>query len=234
VILIPQKQSREVGRFPEITKLKSQISNCAPHAFPVPCWPLRSFMETKPSGLSFFARLGMAFSCFGRLLGSSDFAQTVAPLLDGTIAKPSTAKPEPVRPVAVAAAPVAPRPDTSGLTVLTLLQREGRLIDFLQEDVAAFSDADIGAAARVVHAGSRKVLAQYLTLEPVLKEADGSTVSIPTGFNAQLIRLTGQVAGQPPYRGTLKHHGWVATDVRFPAVSDALDARVIAPAEVEL
>ena len=191
-------------------------------------------METKPSGLSFFARLGMAFSCFGRLLGSNDFAQAVAPLLDETASAPAAVKAEPVRPAAVAAAPVAARPDTSGLTVLAMLQREGRLIDFLQEDVAAFSDADIGAAARAVHAGSRKVLSQYLTLEPVLKDGDGATVSVPTGFDAGRIRLTGQVAGQPPYRGILKHHGWIATDVRFPAVSDALDARVIAPAEVEL
>jgi hypothetical protein len=191
-------------------------------------------METKPSGLSFFARLGMAFSCFGRLLGSSDFAQAVAPLLDGTTPSPASVKPEPARPAAVAAVLVAPRPDTSGLTVLAILQREGRLIDFLQEDVAAYSDADIGAAARAVHAGSRKVLSQYLTLEPVLKDADGSTVSVPTGFDARRIRLTGEVAGQPPYRGILKHHGWFATDVRFPSVSDALDARVIAPAEVEL
>ena len=31
-----------------------------------------------------------------------------------------------------------------------MLQREGRLIDFLQEDLAAFPDADVGAAARAV------------------------------------------------------------------------------------
>ena len=99
-------------------------------------------MDNKPSGYSFFARLGVAFRCFGRLLGSSDFAQTVAPLLNGQASAPSKAKPEPARPVAVAAAPVAKRPDTSGLTVLTMLQREGRLIDFLLEDVAAYSDAE--------------------------------------------------------------------------------------------
>lgn len=108
------------------------------------------------------------------------------------------------------------------------------MIDFLQEDVAAFSDAEIGAAARVVHAGSRKVLTQYLTLEPVLKEADGASVTVRPGFDAQRIRLTGNIAGQPPFRGTLKHHGWVATETRFPVVAETLDPRVLAPAEVEL
>ena len=115
-----------------------------------------------------------------------------------------------------------------------MLQREGRLIDFLQEDVAAFSDADIGAAARVVHGGCRKALAQCLTLEPVLKDAEGANVTVPAGFDAQRIRLTGNVAGQPPFRGALKHHGWVATAVRLPALSEILDPRVLAPAEVEL
>src|SRR5690606_14145790 len=112
------------------------------------------------------------------------------------------------------------------------LQREGRLIDFLQEDVSSFSDAEIGAAARIVHAGSRKVIAQYLTLEPVLHEAEGATVSVPPGFNAERIRLTGNIAGEPPYRGTLSRHGWVATAIRLPTVSPSLDSRVIAPAEV--
>jgi hypothetical protein len=115
-----------------------------------------------------------------------------------------------------------------------MLQREGRLVDFLQEDVSSFSDSDIGAAARVVHAGCRKALAQCLALDPVMNDAEGATVSIPPGFDAQRIRLTGNVSGQPPFRGALKHHGWVITSVRLPEISDSLDPRVLAPAEVEI
>jgi hypothetical protein len=59
-------------------------------------------------------------------------------------------------------------------------------------------------------------------------------MSVPAGFDAQRIRLTGNVSGNPPFRGTLKHHGWIAADVKLPAISDALDPRVVAPAEVEL
>ena len=76
----------------------------------------------------------------------------------------------------------------SGLAMLTMLQREGRLIDFLQEEVAAFSDAEIGAAARVVHAGCRKTLQQCFLLEPILTEAEGDTVTVPEGFDAQRIQ----------------------------------------------
>jgi len=122
----------------------------------------------------------------------------------------------------------------SSLALLASLQREGRLLDFLQQDVTDFPDQDIGAAARVVHAGCRKVLQQYFTFEPAAKEAEGATLTVPAGFDAQRVRLTGNVAGKPPFKGTLKHHGWVAKEIRLPALSDAIDPRVVAPAEVEL
>ena len=161
----------------------------------------------------------MALAC----LTQPAFARQIALIFDGLSAP---ARPQPAAP--------PERVHASGLAVLSMLQREGRLIDFLQEDVAAFSDEQIGAAVRVVHAGCRKVLAQCVTLEPVLKDAEGAAVSVPAGFDANRIRLTGNVAGQPPFRGTLKHHGWFTTAVRLPALSDALDPRVLAPAEVEL
>ena len=178
-------------------------------------------MANHDSGPSLFARLRTACACFFRALTSAAFARQAAALLQTQPdARPAAEPPE--------------RVHASGLAVLAMLQREGRLIDFLQEDMASFSDAEIGAAARVVHAGSRKVLAQYLTLEPVLKDAEGAAVTVPVGFDAQRIRLTGNVAGQPPYRGALKHHGWATATVRFPTNSGALDPRVLAPAEVEL
>ncbi|HVU33872.1 MAG TPA: DUF2760 domain-containing protein [Opitutaceae bacterium] len=172
-------------------------------------------MSTPSSTPSFFARLGLAF----RVLGNAGLASKLA-ALSAPAEKP--------------AEPPSEKIHASALAVLGLLQREGRLIDFLQEDVSGYGDADIGAAARVVHAGSRKVLQRYLTLEPVLKEAEGAAVTVPAGFDAQRIRLSGNVTGQPPFRGSLKHHGWVTTSIRLPAVSPALDPRVIAPAEVEL
>ena len=182
------------------------------------------FMEhNHHSKMSFGSRLSLALTCLGRILGDSEFARQAAGLLH----PPPSAKPVP--------AELPPeRRHASGLAVLSLLQREGRLIDFLQEDVAAFSDAEVGAAARVVHAGCRKAFKDHFTVEPVLKDAEGATIQVPAGFDAQRIRLTGNVAGQPPFRGTLKHHGWAATSVRLPAVSEALDPRVLVAAEVEL
>jgi hypothetical protein len=163
-------------------------------------------------------------ACFGRVVANPEFARRAAELLHPASAQ---AKPR--------AAELRPeRQHASGLAVLSLLQREGRLIDFLQEDVTAFSDAEVGAAARVVHSGCKRVFKEHFTVEPILKESEGSAIQIPAGFDAQRIRVTGNVAGQPPFRGTLKHHGWEVTEVRMPAVSEALDPRVLVAAEVEL
>lgn len=199
-------------------------------------------MTEQPS-LSFFARLWLAFLCFWRVLASRPFAQAVHPLSQaydaGTLvsgAPPPAALPKPAEPKKEEKPPaLAPeREHASALALLSMLQREGRLVDFLQENVAGFSDADVGAAARIVHEGCRKVVKQYLTLQPVLPESEGARVTVPAGFDAQRIRLTGNVAGQPPFAGSLKHHGWVTTEVKFPTVSPAMDPRVLAPAEVEL
>jgi len=176
------------------------------------------------SKMSFGSRLSVALACFGRILANPGFARQAAGLLHPPAAQPKPA-PDELPPE---------RRHASGLAVLSLLQREGRLIDFLQEDVAAFSDTEVGAAARVVHAGCRKAFREYFTVEPVLKDAEGATVKVPAGFDAQRIRLTGNVVGQPPFSGTLKHHGWMATGVRLPVVSEALDPRVLVAAEVEL
>ena len=190
-----------------------------------------------PSKLSLTKRFGLAWNRFWRTLRDPQSADhpVGAP-------RPPESTPAPKTPPATAPAPIltpapAPAPErahASGLLVLSLLQREGRLIDFLQEDVAAFSDAEVGAAARAVHAGCKKVLAAHFTVEPVRKEAEGDAITLAAGFDAGRIRLTGNVAGQPPFRGTLKHHGWVASAVRLPAVAEALDPRILAPAEVEL
>jgi hypothetical protein len=183
------------------------------------------FMQNSgQSETSIWTRLRIALSCFNRALASPDFCRRAAGLLRPP---PAPAGPKP-------AALPPERAQASGLAVLAMLQREGRLIDFLKEDMAAFSDAEIGAAARVVHAGCRKVLAQYFDLEPALKETEGAAIQVPAGFDPHRIRLTGNVAGQPPFHGTLKHHGWVAAAVRLPDVSDTLDPRVLAAAEVEL
>jgi len=169
----------------------------------------------------FFARLWLAIVCFFRVIFDPQFAARVAVVRQ---ALPAPA-PQPFLPPA--------RPDAT-LHLLALLQREGRLIDFCEEEISGFSDAEVGAAARTVHAGCRKVLRDVLELSPIRGEAEGTQVQVPQGFDAASVRLTGNVVGMPPFTGALRHHGWKAARVRLPPPPEGQDATVLAPAEVEL
>ena len=133
------------------------------------------------------------------------------------------------------AQPAAAEGHDRAVQLLALLQREGRLIDFALEDLAAYPDAQIGAAARDVHAGCRRVLERYVTLEAILPGREGEAVTV--GRDQQIdpaaFHLVGNVAGQPPFRGTLLHPGWRASRVQLPPLG-ATDRTVVTPAEIEL
>jgi hypothetical protein len=124
-----------------------------------------------------------------------------------------------------------PRP---ALVLLSTLQREGRLVDFIEEDLTGFSDSEIGAAARTVHAGCKRAIESWFRLEPVYAQPEGAAITVERGFDPSAVRLTGNVVGDPPFKGALRHHGWKARDVKVPWPSDGRDPKIVAPAEVEL
>ncbi len=124
-------------------------------------------------------------------------------------------------------------PDAA-LQVLGLLQKEARFIDFIKEDITAYNDADIGAAARVVHEGCNKALNEHFSLAPIRSEQEGSTITVPAGFDASAIRLTGHIIGSAPFTGNLVHKGWQATDVRLPKLTQGHNPSIVAAAEIEL
>jgi len=126
-------------------------------------------------------------------------------------------------------------PTGPDLRVLAVLQRDGRLVDFLEEDIDGYSDAQIGAAVRDIHRGCRKSLHDYLTIEPVINAAEDERVTIPKDFDPAAIRLVGNVNGSPPFQGALKHHGWRVREVHLPLLPVARDdSSVLSPAEVEI
>jgi hypothetical protein len=122
----------------------------------------------------------------------------------------------------------------AALQLLMLLQHDARLIDFIHEDLSGFSDSDVGAAARVVHEGSKKVLQQVFNFEAIRSEEEESRITLAQGFNASENRLTGNVTGEAPFTGTLIHKGWRVNKVSLPQLAKEHDVYVIAPAEVEL
>ncbi len=180
--------------------------------------------EPRPS---FFARLFMAFLVFWRILVDPEFASAVKQLRRRG-AEPAPELPEAEPPLLKEAEPNA------ALQLLALLQQEGRFVDFLEEDVAAYSDNEVGAAARVVHEGCRKTLKEHLSIQPVRSEPEGTRITLAEGFDSSAVRLTGNVVGQAPFTGNLTHQGWRVTEVKLPKIAVGHDLSILAPAEVEL
>jgi hypothetical protein len=156
------------------------------------------------------SRFVLAIKAFWNILTNAEFASRVEPLFSN--------------------APTGP-----DLRILAVLQRDGRLVDFLQEDIDTYADAQIGAAVRDIHRGCRKALHDYLTIEPVLNGQEDSPVSVAPDFDPAEIRLTGNIQGSPPFRGVLKHHGWRVKSVQLPALPKSRgETSLLAPAEVEI
>jgi Domain of unknown function (DUF2760) len=146
------------------------------------------------------------------------------------------AAPRPTAAPAVRAEPKPASPARSeALSLLGILQQEARFVDFFKESLDGYSDAQIGAVVRDVQRDGAAVLERLFAVRPLRQEPEGADVGVPPGFDAATLRLTGKVAGRPPYRGTLRHPGWEATRVELPVwTGSPAAARVIAPAEVEI
>jgi len=179
-------------------------------------------------------RLGLALKAFFRALRDRTFAAQLDRLLQGHALTLSTTESPLADRLRVDTGEQAPT-RSDALTLLATLQREARLIDFLMEDLAGYDDAQIGAAVRDVHRDCAAALERMFALRPLRSQEEGSHVEILADYNSLQVKLTGNVTGQLPLRGTLVHHGWQAMQCELPAWSGQEEAaRVIAPAEVEV
>ena len=189
---------------------------------------------------SFLSRIAIAIGSFFAILGNARLASDITRLRGGE-ALAADVPPVPPKEVRIEVlvekiveTVVEKRVDASAQQLLGLLQREARFVDFVQEDVVGYTDAEVGAAARVVHEGCRKVLGAHFSIAPVRNEPEGSRVTLAAGFDATAVRLTGNVVGQAPFTGTLGHRGWRVTEARLPQLTDDKAAAILAQAEVEL
>jgi hypothetical protein len=175
----------------------------------------------------FWERVPVAFRCFFSIL------------VHGGIPNDIAQKPvKPAGPVPQVPAAEVDRPASEGfdraVQMLALLQRDGRLIDFLTENISGYPDAQLGAAVRTIHETCRQVLDRYLKLEPILNSEEDQPVTVQAGFDPAAIKLIGNVAGEPPVRGVLRHKGWRVKEVNLPPLPRAAGRMVVASAEVEL
>jgi hypothetical protein len=183
-------------------------------------------------------RFATAFRLFFKVLGDKAIAQQAQRLLEAATAPGAVEAPK-AGPAAIPTPPAKPAKRqvvrNDALNLLSVLQREARLVDFLKESIGGYSDAQIGAAVRDVHRDAAGALERLFALRPVMQEAEGATVQVAAGADAARVRLVGNVTGQPPFAGTLRHAGWEATKVQLPEWTGGEAAlNVVAPAEVEL
>jgi len=131
-------------------------------------------------------------------------------------------------------APLQEASPAAACQLLSLLQNEARFVDFIQEDLTGASDEQIGAAARIIHSGSKKVINEYFSFTPIRSEEEESQVTVAEGFNPSEVKLIGNVLGSAPYRGILVHAGWKISSVNLPKLAQGHNANIVAAAEVEL
>lgn len=175
--------------------------------------------------ITFSTRLSFAFRCFFSLLFEGAIPQDVLQKLGvSTVTAPPKSD----------SAPPSPESLDRAVQMLALLQRDGRLVDFLAEDVSAYADGQLGAAVRSIHASCRPVLDRYVKLEPILDSEEDQPVTVPAGFDPATIKLVGNVTGDPPIRGLLRHRGWRVTEVTLPTLPQGSGRMIVAPAEVEV
>lgn len=181
-------------------------------------------------------RLWLAIKAFFATLVRAETARQVQQLLlAGPSADAGSAQREAVgTPPARSAAPRGSA-RSEALTLLAALQREARFVDFVQEPLDQYSDAQVAAAARNVHRDCHTVLQRMLDIRPALDDEEGASVEVPAGFDAGCYQLTGKVTGEPPFRGKLVHRGWRAERCDLPSWSGTPQAaKILAPAEVEM
>jgi len=164
------------------------------------------------TGRSGVQRQGLAWDAYQKIQADPAFAKQVDKLLH----------------------PPPPKLSGAPVRLLALLQRDGRLIDFLLENIQGAADAQIAAAIKDLHPKCQESLKKHLVLEPVLGKEEGSSVEVPAGFDPSAIQLVGNVSGNPPFKGTLRHPGWRVKEIKLPPLPEGQDDLVVMPAEVEI
>lgn len=173
--------------------------------------------------LAFSTRVSYAFRCFFALLSGGEIPPDIARELGLTAASAKPAIEKPVEP-----------PADRAIQMLALLQRDGRLVDFLAEDVSPYPDSQLGAAVRSIHTSCRQVLDRYIKLEPIIASEEDQPLTVQAGFDPAAIKLLGNVAGTPPIKGVLRHRGWRVKEVSLPSLPQESARNIVAAAEVEV
>jgi hypothetical protein len=238
-----------VGERDAILEFKADLDGMLALAGPRPCDSNERMSSSRLPAFSLALVLGAVLAAGNFVIGQGVAPELLAlplvvawlagaPILVALVLAAALYRPAAAPAAAPASSPAAapassPGDDTPALRLLAALQADGRLVDFLLEDIEGYSDEQIGSAVRGIHKLARKALRECIVLEPIIPGREDEQVAVSEGLDSGAVRLVGNVHGDPPFRGALKHGGWRATAITLP-VRRGQDERVIAPAEVEI
>lgn len=180
--------------------------------------------------------LGLAFKSFFKILSDVEFALKVKSLLNPISEAPKVVISETHAKIEKTTVVIEKKPLRSeAVTLLSALQRDARLIDFLMENITTYDDAQIGAAVRDVHKKSKDSLQKMFAIESASSLTESNNTKVPENFDQGLYTLTGKVSGKGPFNGTVEHAGWKITKAEIPLWNGSPEsATIIAPIEVEV
>jgi hypothetical protein len=179
-------------------------------------------------------RVFVAFRCFFNILfrGQLSDAALAALGLSRRGGPPATS-PKAAAPGPATTTTPSVKTSDGALQILSIMQRDSRLLDFLMEDLTTYSDDQVGAAVRELHDQCRDSVSRYITLQPVIDGVEGTFAQAPSK-DPGIVKFVGNVPATPPPGGTLRHKGWRAAKVDLPALPPKQDATILAPAEIEI
>src|SRR6516165_1879361 len=181
--------------------------------------------------IAFSTRVSYAFRCFFAILANGKIPQDIASELISSSS--ASSRMAPARAATAGTHDASEESVDGAVQILALFQRDGRLVDFLAEDVSPYPDSQLGAAVRTIHDSCRQVLERYVKLEPIISAEEDQPVTVPPGIDPAAIKLVGNV-GEPPLRGLLRHRGWQVKEVNLPSLPQGTGRKIVAPAEVEI
>jgi hypothetical protein len=176
--------------------------------------------------------LGTAFRAFFVALGSSERATAIRRALDEDASKLPAPKAEPQK---VEKIPAVSPGRSEALDFLAALQREARLVDLVSEPLDAYSDAQIGAAARPCLKQAGQVISRMFQLTPISDASEGASIPMPETWSPMRYQVIGGKSVSPQQSVRVVHPGWQASVCKVPQwTGDKQDAMIVAAAQVEV
>ena len=180
-------------------------------------------------------RLFQAIATFFKVLFQSDFAHKVKEIeptsrklvdLQETLEKQSVRHQLEIEQLKNTPKDVHGNFEEGSYALLSLMQKEARFLDFVQEEIEELPDAQVGAVCKRIHKDLKKLFKDFLKIEPVFDSRENETVSIAEGFEPSEIQLSGEIDKKPPFKGILKHKGWMVDSLNLPKRSASARTKI--------